>query len=262
MGRRDTADLAMLADGTLPRARRAEVEARIAASPEGSELLANERRAVEAVRAVASVPAPASLRERIAADRHDRRTAGSDRRTVGRAARRRGAVLGSALAGAVAVLAVALVLVLSGGNTSPPSVGQAASIALRGSSSLAPPTRIADPAKLSRNVDDVYFPNWAGIGWTADGQRVDTVDGRVTRTIYYRDRDGTMIAYTIVAGPALAEPSGATLSTRHGVQLRSIVLGGRRVVTWRRDGHTCILSGPRVVPDSVLRGLASRDPTV
>ncbi|HEY5290313.1 MAG TPA: hypothetical protein VIJ59_09780, partial [Caulobacteraceae bacterium] len=65
MGRRDLADLAMLADGTLPPARRAEVQARIAATPGASALLENERRAVEALRGAAQVRAPGSLRQRI-----------------------------------------------------------------------------------------------------------------------------------------------------------------------------------------------------
>jgi len=250
MGRRDLVDLSMLADGSLTPGRRDEVEARIAAAPEVSALLENERRAVEALHAAAAVSAPVSLRERIAADRA----------RAGRAPARRRVLLGGACAGAVAVLALVLVLALPGGAPGAPSVSQAASLALRGASSrTAPPTQGAHPSLLTRNVDDVYFPNWTRIGWTATGERVDQLDGRLTRTIYYAGGGGWKIAYTIVGGPALAEPKGAVLSRR---QLRSIVLGGRVVVTWRRFGHTCVLSSSRRVPIAVLLGLAARESSV
>jgi hypothetical protein len=34
----------------------------------------------------------------------------------------------------------------------------------------------------------------------------------------------------------------------NGVELRTLKLGGRVVVTWRRAGHTCVLSGASVPP--------------
>jgi hypothetical protein len=247
MGRRDIANIAMLADGSLPPARRAEVEARIAATPGASTLLENERRAVEALHGTANVRAPASLRERIAADQA--RAAG--------APRRRRMALGSGLAGALAVLALALVLILPGGTPGSPSISQAASLALRGPSAPAPPPNPEAPrAKLSRNVDEVYFPNWSEIGFAASGERVDRLDGRVLDTIYYTGRAGERVAYTIVAGSALAQPRGAALSHLNHLDLRSIALGHRVVVTWRRGGRTCILSGAGV-SDRVLLGLAS-----
>jgi len=234
MGRRDLADIAMLADGSLSPARRAEVEARIAALPGGPELLASERRAVQALRAAAqTTQAPAALRERIVADRA----------RAGHAPRRRRAALGGGLAAALAVIALALVLILPGGTPGAPSVSQAASVALRGQSRPAPAPAHQAPGKLlSRDVDEVYFPNWAGIHWKATGERVDRLDGRLLDTIYYRGH-GHRIAYTIVGGPALAQPRGATLTVKNDTQLRSLGLGSRIVVTWRRDGHTCILSG-------------------
>lgn len=61
---RELADLAALADGSLAPARRAEVEAPVAASPERQALVDEQRRAIRAVRA-AAVPAPLSLRERV-----------------------------------------------------------------------------------------------------------------------------------------------------------------------------------------------------
>jgi hypothetical protein len=94
------------------------------------------------------------------------------------------------------------------------------------------------------------------MGWNATGERVDRLDGRVARTIYYTTRGGAQIAYTIVGGPALAEPSGAALSHENHIQLSSIASGSRIVVTWRRGGHTCILSAGHV-PNQTLIDLAA-----
>jgi hypothetical protein len=209
-------------------------------------LLEKERRAVAALRATAQVRAPMALRERIVADRA----------RAGRAPRRRRAVLGGSLAGALAVLALALALILPGGTPGSPSVSQAASVALRGPSAPPPPPgRAGHQLRLARDVDEIYFPNWAGIGWKATGERVDRLGGHLVDTIYYRGY-GKQIAYTIVGGSALAQPHGAALTVRNSTQLRSLGLGKRAIVTWRRGGHTCILSGARV-PDHVLLRLAA-----
>ena len=70
---RETAELAALADGSLPPERRAELEARVAASPELAELLAEQQRAVTLARnAALEVEAPASLRARIESPRRRR----------------------------------------------------------------------------------------------------------------------------------------------------------------------------------------------
>ena len=69
----DLAELSALADGTLDPARRATVEARIAASPELTALYGRERRVVEALdQARATERAPAALRTRIDAARPSR----------------------------------------------------------------------------------------------------------------------------------------------------------------------------------------------
>ena len=58
----EMAELAALADGTLPPERRGPLEARIADSPEVRELLDRQRRALAATRDMASEPAPDSVR--------------------------------------------------------------------------------------------------------------------------------------------------------------------------------------------------------
>ena len=73
-GGRETAELAALADGSLAPERREALEARIAASPELAQRLAEQERAVALARSVAvDVEAPAALRARIEARRRAKR---------------------------------------------------------------------------------------------------------------------------------------------------------------------------------------------
>src|SRR6266576_2659658 len=73
-GGREIADLAALADGSLAPERRAALEARVAASSEFSDRLAEQQRAVALARSAANeVEAPAALRARIEAQRRGRR---------------------------------------------------------------------------------------------------------------------------------------------------------------------------------------------
>jgi hypothetical protein len=92
----EIAELAALADGTLPPGRRAALEARVAASPELAERLGEQQRAVALTWSAADgVEAPSALRARIEAQRDARRMRVS----------RRPVLIGAA---ATAVLAVAV----------------------------------------------------------------------------------------------------------------------------------------------------------
>jgi hypothetical protein len=235
-----------LADGTLEPARRESARARIESSPELSALYERERRVAERLReARATERAPASLRARIEAERPS---------AVTRRRRRLGYV--GALSGALAAVVLALVLVLPGGTPGAPSVSQAAALATRGVATAAPePDPDARGLRLGRRLDDLYFPNWtATFGWRAVGQRSDRLDGRPAVTVYYAWH-GQRIAYTIVGVPALGQPA-ANVMHLNGVELRTLKINGRVVVTWRRAGHTCVLSGASVAP-SELQQLAA-----
>ena len=193
-------------------------------------------------RAAATERAPAGLRARIEADR-PRATA---------VARRRMAFYGGALATSAACVLALVVLLLPAGTPGGPSISEAATIAVRGPSAGAPgPDPRAPMARLEQSVGRVYFPNWGyeGLGWTAVGQRTDQVRGRRMVTVYYQDHR-TQVAYTIVAGPGLPVPAGTTV--RKGAErLRTLSVDGRLVVTWRRAGHTCVLSGMGVTADQL-----------
>jgi Anti-sigma-K factor rskA, C-terminal len=108
-GGQDVAELAALADGSLAPERRAALEARVAASSELAERLAEQERSVALTRsAAAEVEAPASLRARIDADRNVR----------GAPRPRRFVLVGIAAASATAVAAVAIGLAVFGSSSS------------------------------------------------------------------------------------------------------------------------------------------------
>src|SRR5258708_6859655 len=70
----EIAELAALADGSLPPGRRPALEARVAASPELAERLGEQQRAVALARSATNgVEAPPALRARIGAQRGARR---------------------------------------------------------------------------------------------------------------------------------------------------------------------------------------------
>jgi hypothetical protein len=195
--------------------------------------------------AVAQTRAPLSLRERIEADRERARPA------------RRRWTLGGSLAGAVGALALAIVLA-TGGGTAAPTVAQAAQFAQLGPAAPAPAVDGSHPGLLKRSVGGVQYPSWQDeFPWKASGVRTDKVNDRNAVTVFYDNPAGERIGYTIVEGKALDEPSGQRTMDQgdeHYIVLRR---GDRTVVTWRRDGHTCILSGPSKISSDKLLALAS-----
>ena len=231
------AELAQLADGTLPPERRGDVEARVSASPELARMLAQQTAALDAIRHTADVGAPARLRAEV-----DRR------RGAARPARRPGHRL-AGLRVPIAVAAVALLalaLVLPGALKGGPSVADAAALAQKPPTRPAPAAVPGTPQLLKAAVDGVPFPNYAAkFGWKPAGARQDNVSGRDATTVYY-SKGGRTIAYTIVAGDALDRPDGARTTTRDGVTYDTLRSGGRTLVTWKRGGNTCVLSSTAV----------------
>ena len=239
------ADLARLADGTLPAERRAEVEAAVAASPEQTDALRRQAVALEALRGTTEIGAPARLRADI-----ERRRAGSRTRRSWSPRSARGLLAGGA---AAATLAAVLILpaALSGGL----SVADAAAFAEKAPTQSAPAGVPGTPQLLRASVEGVPFPNYrAKFGWAASGARDDDQSGHDATTIYY-DKAGRRMAYTIVAGDALDTPSDARATRRGGKEYRTFRQHGRTVVTWERSGHTCVLSAASV-PAGELVALA------
>jgi hypothetical protein len=237
----DLADLARLADGTLPEDRRAEVEARVAASPQLASIVEQQGVALGALRATADTGAPVRLRAQVDRQRGGRRVGGARRRPL----------LGGAIA-AAAVVVLAVVLVLGGSSGSAPTVDAAAGLAQKAPERGGPSPVPGTPQLLQAKVDDVSFPNYAAkFGWKPTGARDDDPSGRGTKTVYYAKGDRS-IAYTIVSGDALEPPDGARVTSRNGTDYRTFDNGSRAAVTWERHGQTCVLSGRGVTHDELV----------
>jgi hypothetical protein len=233
------ADLAALADGTLPAHRRAEVEAAVAADPELTRALAEQRAAVLAIRAAAPA-APARLRSHVNGLRAGRRR---PRRTL--------VAGGLAAAGAAAAAVLLIALLPSGSTPGSPTVAQAAALGQRPALSVAP--RPGRNGQLAASESGIPYPYWEDeYGWVASGVRGDRVAGRRVTTVFYA-RAGQRLAYSIVAGPALDPPGDARMSRGRRLVYRVFEDGGRRAVTWAQGGHTCVLSGVGIPARTLLR---------
>jgi hypothetical protein len=200
--------------------------------------------------AVAETRAPLALRERIEADRERAGHRGGARRSRG--------LLGKLVpaGGLVAAAVVALVLVL--GGSSAPSVLATASLATRGPVLPAPAEDESNGAVLKASMEGVPFPYWGGsFQWEAVGARDDKIEDRSAKTVYYDNPKGARAAYTILGGDKIDAPSDARKQTSSGIDLWISQDDGRRIVTWTRAGHTCVLSAPLAVPEQKLLELAS-----
>jgi anti-sigma factor RsiW len=227
----ELSELCAFADGTLPAERRAEVEARVAASPELLELVERQRHAVGATGALSGDAPSASLVEAVEALRRPRR---------------RGRWFGvprlAFAGGLAATLAIVAAIVLSGGPGAP-TIADAARLASEPANGPAPPPVSQGSTRLAANVEGVAFPtlgSWSG--WHTTGVRRGRVDGRNATVVFY-SKNGKRIGYVIVAGSGLSRPSNAAGTKRGGVEYQTLRLNGRLAVTWRRSGHTCVLIG-------------------
>jgi hypothetical protein len=245
--------LARLADGSLEPDEAARLRARVAEDPELAAALADQERALQAMRAV-EIPAPARLRSevRALATRPRRRRAWAP----ARAAWAWVAATGVAVAG----LAAGVAAVTTGGAAAGLSVAQASALTLRSASLPAPARDPAHPAYLLAHVGTVAFPYWetGGVRWWAAGSRTDTLSGRHAVTVFYNSHAGHPVGYSIFAGSPLRVSGGRTVNAGGTVYRQLTGAGGVPTVTWVRDGHTCIIAGRGVSPQ-VLMTLAEAD---
>ena len=236
--------LAGLADGSLPPDQREAAERELLGDPERAAALERQRRAVAALRA-ARPPAPDELHRRIAAlgDAQTRRPA-----------RRRHAVAGLAAAAALALLMVLLPL----GPSRAPPVTAVAALAERGIAASPPAPDPQRRGLLAEQADGVPYPDWtAAFGWAPAGARADEIADRRAETVFY-EHDGHVIGYTIIEGDPLAPPRDARRIVRDGRQIHVWTDGPRDVVTFERDGRTCVLSGEVLAQETLVRLAAWR----
>jgi hypothetical protein len=245
------AQLAAVADGTLPSGRADAVLREAAASQDLTRRLERQRNAVATLREL-DVRAPDALRDRVttAAEASVRRR---PRLSLRLPSLRPLVLAGGGLAAIAAVVVLALVLT-SGGGTAAPTVAQAAPLALRAATAGAPALQPGGHELVASN-GGITYPTFGWIGWHPTGQRTDTIGGRTARTVFYADRGGARIGYTIVDGRTLAVSGGRVVAAR-GSHVRLLEVNGAYVVTWQRKGHTCIVAGRGVAP-ARLAALAS-----
>jgi anti-sigma factor RsiW len=232
--------LARLADGSIDAAERARLEQTVASSPKLAALLAEQRRALGLTGAI-DLAAPASLLERVATGQ----TRPARSRSWRRPSRR----------GVLVIVAAVVLLVVLASRVHAPTVRTESHFALDAATLAAPGQSPGNHAVLSAAVAGVAFPDWSGHGWSATGARNDTLDGRGVETVFYRSAGYARVGYSIVAGGPLSVGTTSRTVVSHGVAYSVIRAGGASVVTWLRDGHTCVLASDHT-PASALLALA------
>lgn len=239
-GRPSERDLAALADGSLSPEARAGVERAVAASPELQADLRLQRHALQALGAAAGERAPSALRARVARVEESPRQWRPFR-----------AVATGGVAAIAATLAAVIVLV--GGTAGAPTVADASALGARTPVSAVSKAADGSPTLGVPRVAGLRFPDWQHrFGWRPVGARKDRLDGRTTATVFYR-RGQQLIAYTIIDGRPLGVGSHSRTNVREGVVLRALRVGPRRVVTWVRGRHTCILSATKADTGTLLK---------
>lgn len=199
--------------------------------------------------------APPHLRDAI---EHERERAAASARP---AARRRFGMLPRRLlatGGALAAVIVAIV-VASGGRDGDPSVQRIAAVS-RMAATASAPARVpgTTPARLNVAVEGLEFPDWQEQhAWRATGRRSDRVGGRAVTTVFYRNAKGATLGYAIVAGKALEGAAAGDDVVKAGETYRVAHDGGRTTVSWKQEGHTCVIDAPSTVADAKLLELAS-----
>jgi hypothetical protein len=231
------AELARLADGSLPADREAQLRAQVQGSPPLADALAEQERAVALLRMV-DEPAPASLRARV------------DALTESGRRRRRRTWRGLAIPAAAALaIIIAAVVILAGGSGAGPTLPQTTRLALSAATRPAPAVDPANPALLRATSDGIRFTNWRG--WRPIGSRVDVINGhRIVTVFYQRGPDGPRVGYAIVSRPPLEREE-----YHGGYQVSYTLLhqDSARLVTWIRDGRTCVIAGRSVSDQTLLR---------
>ena len=246
------AELARLADGSLPASREAELREELGRRPELARSLAEQERAMTMLRSDGT-PAPASLHRWV----QEQTAVATPQRSRPRLPQIRWGVLIPAATTALAAAVIALVVVIGNSGTSNPDLNQATRLALSTPTAPAPAETTSGTRTLDVSAGGLPFPYWGQtVGWQAAGTRADKISGRPTVTVFYR-RLGHTVGYSIVTGAPLPFKGGRTV-TRGGVAYTFIRQGPARSVTWVRGNHTCVIAGQWVTNGTLLK-LATAD---
>jgi hypothetical protein len=166
----------------------------------------------------------------------------------------------ASLAGAVAlVAAVAIAVGVGSGGSQQLTAARATALTLDPATAVAPAENRSDGEQLNASVEGTAFPYWKEhFGWASTGSRIDRVGGHTVRTVFYGNARGQRIGYAIVSGTAVRDAGGGSVSWRGRTPYRLTARGDVNVVTWRRNGHLCVMAG-HGVSTATLLALASWD---
>lgn len=246
------AELARLADGSLPAKRAEELRAQVRRSPELTAALAEQERAVAMVRSV-DERAPESLHAHVG---RLAMQAGATGTRPGRDRLKRALVLPGLTA--VAVVAAAVIILIGGNQVGAPTITQTAGLALSSATLPAPAVDPAAPYRLKLSMGGIPFPNWSDTsGFRPVGVRRDTIGGRSVTTVFYV-RDGSRIGYAIVSGRALHDIAGAGTLTARGVRFTLARQGTGYLISWVQSGHTCVVASHHMTPRALVRVVTER----
>lgn len=189
--------------------------------------------------ASAEVEAPHSLRADIASEQLAR---------PGRRRRKRWVPLAAGVA--AAAVAAVLVFSFSPQSSSSPSVAAATAAGLRPATDPAPALK---GHFIDARVGSVQFPNYSyGLSYRAVGARDDTIAEHKAVTVFY-SAGNDRVGYTVLDGKPLPVPSSARPVSFADFDAYAFSKDGARVVTWRRDGHTCVLVSRTADQDTMLQ---------
>jgi hypothetical protein len=212
----------------------------------------NEEELVDLVRSI-DVEAPPALRARVeqmvaaapARGRLWRRPGGGRAQGV-----RRARPLAGALAGAV-IAAVLIVALSSGGGGHTLNLRSAAAPTLL-ASTIPAPIRSDHSQFLTAAVGAVRFPYLEdAFGWRSSGSRTDTIDGRAVTTVFY-SRGAARIGYAIYGVPSPSS-AGGVVHSEGGTRYRVLSGNGAAIISWKREGHLCVMSGRGTSAQELIR---------
>jgi hypothetical protein len=150
------------------------------------------------------------------------------------------------IAATVAVLAVvgvvASVIMGSSGGTTRPTAAQIAAVWTLPAGGRRVSTDPDHPTQLDISYHGIVFPNFHDReGWHPAGARYDRIRGLMTATVFYQT-GRRRAAYTIVPAAGLPVPAHASHLRVAGLALREFRNGDRWIVTFERNGNTCVLT--------------------
>ena len=147
-------------------------------------------------------------------------------------------------AAALAAFAAVLVLTIGGSTPGGPTLASAAQLSARQPTGPSPVHDLRRPSLLRERFEGVTYPYWyEQFNWFTAGERTDDLGGgRTAHTVFYRHTHHR-IGYTIVSGKPLIPPRSAERRVVDGLEMRGYRDGDRDVVSFVRNGHTCVLAG-------------------